>query len=183
MKIRSKRSWKVCVPTGLVHTFSSFPLDFVFFQKLGSLGRFFTVVGLSVWCHGCCREAGDSSARIESRDSAVKNARVRDTEPVHFASDEMDALLSIDPELALPRLEFAMEFHYGKEVLLAWLLSEIPEVRERSIEYLLKGEEDTSDYYKDVVQRISARKELMLVEIDEAARQRAEDRNDNESPP
>ncbi len=81
----------------------------------------------------------------------------------------LDKLTSPDPSLALPELEFAIETHEGNLLFIAWLISDIPEVRERSLEYYLRLETEFPDSFEVIIEEIASERDVRLAEIERVA--------------
>jgi hypothetical protein len=78
---------------------------------------------------------------------------------------ELEALLSIDPELAIPEAQRAVEEHDGLSLRVAWLQANCAEVRMMALKYFLQNETEFPSLFIAPVETIAREKDRRIQEI------------------
>lgn len=80
---------------------------------------------------------------------------------------ELEKLLSVDPELAIPEAKRAVEERDGLSLRVAWLQAGCAEVRMSALKYFLQSETDDPSLFIGPVQTIAQERDQRISEINQ----------------
>lgn len=116
------------------------------------------------------------TSHVDNSDPSTANLDQNLFKP--FTSEDMDLLLSLDSDVAIPALEDAIKDNRGHEIELAWLKTTNVDVRRAAIKYLMQREDDLSEYYCNILKELSESRLDRMEEISETARERRASRDE-----
>lgn len=116
-------------------------------------------------------DADSSSGSVDKRTHLLNREQ-----PAVLSTADMQRLLSPDPSLSVAELARAIEFRDYNAIHLAWLLSDVTDVREKALEYLLAREEDMSEHFKGILSQLAKESSMRIEEVERVVRMRERNR-------
>jgi hypothetical protein len=118
---------------------------------------------------GCTKSVPDEPPRQAGSSSTPASLPAAKAATVHAIHYPFEAYLSIDPEISVPAVKWAIENHEGNILESVWLRGGCPEARKLALHYCLKVETAHPPSFVAIIQTISEEAPNRIKEIEDVA--------------